>query len=189
MGQSRKLETLLTQLHADHAKLGSRIDELAALLREELTPNQRAKRLLDSFCSKWQAKQGGHYIVNGPKDLALCRRVIDVPDILERMDRFLSSQSRFVVGTNYSLPVFIATVNDYGTHQRPSQLDPQVQAVCERAQLTKAEMGWFLGAQWYQNGGPLPTILMPDQPGLDWVMKFYGAKLAPYAELGLQEAR
>ena len=187
-----KLETVLQQLQADYTKLGTRIEELSALVREEQTPNQKAKRLLDAFCSKWAAVKGRKYVPNGAKDIGICKRLVlaELPDVLERMDRFLVSKDAFVVGAGHSLPVFAATVNDYGqrdTQGRVSDLVPAIKDVCERALLTQSEMVWFKDAWWKTTAGQSPEILMPDRESLAWAQKFYGERLAPYAVLKLQE--
>ena len=186
-----KLETVLQQLQADYTKLGTRIEELSALVREEQTPNQKAKRLLDSFCSKWAAVKGRKYVPNGAKDIGICKRLVlaELPDVLERLDRFLASKDAFVVGAGHSLPAFAATVNNYGLQEHLVQIIPSIREVCERAQLTQAEMSWFEGAHLrrWQGQDALPEILMPNRDSLAWAQKFYGARLAPYAVLKLQE--
>ena len=184
-----KLETVLQQLQADYTKLGTRIEELSALVREEQTPNQKAKRLLDAFCSKWAAVKGRKYVPNGAKDLGICKRLVmaELPDVLERMDRFLASKDAFVIGAGHSLPVFAATVNDYGQHESPTRLLPMIRELCENAQLTHAEMAWFEGASLVRWKHELPEIVMPDRESLSWAQKFYGERLAPYAVLKLQE--
>ena len=189
-----KLETVLQQLQADYTKLGTRIEELSALVREEQTPNQKAKRLLDAFCSKWAAVKGRKYVPNGAKDIGICKRLVlaELPDVLERLDRFLASKDAFVVGAGHSLPVFAATVNDYGDHNAGDVVQivhvlPSVFQICEQALLSKAEMAWFRGSGLLYRAGELPEIYMPNQESFNWVTKFYGARLAPYAVLKLQE--
>src|SRR5512146_1859733 len=126
-----KLETVLQQLQADYTKLGARIEELTALVRDEQTPNQKAKRLLDAFCSKWAAVKGRKYVPNGAKDIGICKRLVlaEIPDVLERMDRFLASKDPFVVGAGHSLPVFAATVNDYGLQEPLVQIVSSIREV------------------------------------------------------------
>ena len=179
---------MLQQLQADYTKLGIRIEELSALVREEQTPNQKAKRLLDAFCSKWAAVKGRKYVPNGAKDIGICKRLVlaDLPDVLERMDRFLASKDAFVIRAGHSLPVFAATVNDYGSngYRRPA-LDERIATICELAGLrTYDALTWFAGTTCSEDG---QTIYVPERDAYLYILGAYGERLAPYAVLKLQE--
>jgi hypothetical protein len=113
-----KLEACLRGLQAQHTKLGEQLAAFEALLSEEATPGQVAKRFVSTFANLWGRRHGTAYVVDSwPKHLAIAKRlVVALPpdELAARLARYFADRDKFVVEARHPIGLFATRVNHYG---------------------------------------------------------------------------
>lgn len=121
MPTTLQIEQALTQIRSTFEKLGAQIDALTALLAQEPTVGQNAKKILDFYAGKWGLRhEGAKFIPNGAKDMNLLKRLqkdLEPGEICRRMLRYLASQDKFIVEAKHPIGLFVANVNKYALTQ------------------------------------------------------------------------
>ena len=111
-----KAMELLAKLEDRHRRTGELLMDLRAVLEDDPTPGQEAKRVLDYFVKRWELKYPGKkMVVNGAKDMAILKRFLrqlPADDLAARVARYFQLSDRFVVDAKYSIPVFAARINE-----------------------------------------------------------------------------
>lgn len=112
-----KLEACLRGLQAQHGKMGEQIAALEALLLEQETPGQIAKRFVTAFANAWSKRHGVVYVVDSwPKHLAIAKRLVvalPLEELLGRLTRYFTDRDKFVVEARHPIGLFASRVNHY----------------------------------------------------------------------------
>jgi len=121
-----KFEALLKRIAANLAKAGEDLGALEALLNEQATPGQLAKRAIDNFGALWVRRyRQVHVIANWPAAMAAMKRLLkDMPldELNARAARYLESRDPFYAEARHPLMMFVSTINKWGATPR-AELD------------------------------------------------------------------
>lgn len=117
-----RLAKLADAFRANQAKGYELFEEMQAVLAEEATPGQLARRALETFGKLWTERYKAKFLASHARDLASLKRILktlSVEDIEGRMRAYLKDQDRFIASTNHSLPLFVSSANKYANASRP----------------------------------------------------------------------
>lgn len=106
----------LAALEAAHAKMGEQLAAFRAEAEGAASEGKQIRALLQTFCDLWAKRYNAKYVVHGPKDTAILKRllkVIEPDDITRRVRLYLADSSPFACEARHSLGVFAARVNQY----------------------------------------------------------------------------
>lgn len=115
-----RLVKLVEAFRVHQAKGYELIEEMQALIAEEATTGQLAKRALATFGKFWSERYSAKFVPSFARDMASLKRIlktVKLEDLERRMAAYLKDNERFVCSTTHSLPLFVANVNNYGARQ------------------------------------------------------------------------
>jgi hypothetical protein len=114
--QKSRADALWDELLVLNQKLLDKLNEYRAVTDGELTPGQKARRLVDAFRGHWRARYHADYVPNWPRDTAIMKgllKTMEPPAVDALVQHYLRDNDVWLQNQRHPIAVLTSRVNQY----------------------------------------------------------------------------